>query len=144
MRRAVSAWLLFAGSFTCLVGAQAATMEDGATAMASPFIAVTGADGVQRATITLDSYSYDPSHLVVQSGHPVELTLVSVTILTPHNFVLKEGGLSIEQDVSAGKTVKVRFTPPQPGVFPFYCDKQLLFFKSHREKGMEGRLEVRP
>ena len=24
----------------------------------------------------------------------------------------------------------------------FYCDKKLLFFKSHREKGMEGVLKV--
>jgi hypothetical protein len=28
------------------------------------------------------------------------------------------------------------------GEYPFYCSKKLLFFKSHREKGMEGMLEV--
>jgi len=104
-----------------------------------------GPDGVQHGTITLDSYSYTPSHLVVQAGKPVELTLTSVTDIVPHNFLLKEptAGLDVEQDVKAGKTVTVRFTPTQPGAFTFYCDKQLLFFKSHREKGMEGRLEVR-
>jgi plastocyanin len=93
----------------------------------------------------MDSYAYRPNHLVVRAGQPVELTLTSVTILTPHNFVLKEpaAGLSVEQDVGAGKTATVRFTPTQPGVFAFYCDKKLLFFASHREKGMEGRLEVR-
>ena len=93
----------------------------------------------------MDSYSYRPNHLVVRAGQPVELTLTSVTILTPHNFVLKEpaAGLSVEQDVGAGKTATVRFTPTVPGVFTFYCDKKLLFFASHREKGMEGRLEVR-
>jgi plastocyanin len=57
---------------------------------------------------------------------------------------LKEGGLSIEQDVSAGETKTVRFIPVKEGQFTFYCDKRLLFFKSHREKGMEGRLDVRP
>jgi len=104
-----------------------------------------GADGIQRATIILDSYSYTPSHLIVQAGKPVELTLTSVTDIVPHNFLLKEptAGLDVEQDVKAGKTVTVRFTPTQPGAFTFYCDKQLLFFKSHREKGMEGRLEAR-
>jgi len=73
------------------------------------------------------------------------LILTSVTTLTPHNFVLKEpaAGLTVEQDVRAGKTATARFTPTQPGVFTFYCDKKLLFFASHREKGMEGRLEVR-
>jgi hypothetical protein len=29
------------------------------------------------------------------------------------------------------------------GTFPFYCDKKLLFFKSHHERGQEGHLEVR-
>ena len=102
-------------------------------------------DGVQRVSITMDSYSYTPNHLVVRVGKPVELTLTSVTILTPHNFVLKEpaAGLTVEQDVGAGKTATVRFTPTELGVFTFYCDKKLLFFASHREKGMEGRLEVR-
>ena len=104
-----------------------------------------GPDGIQRATITLDSYSYVPSHLVVQTGKPVELTLTSVTSITPHNFILKEpaAALDVELDIGAGKSVTVRFTPSQAGVFTFYCDKKLLFFASHREKGMEGRLEVR-
>src|SRR6188472_2154593 len=55
-------------------------------------------DGIQRATIILDSYSYTPNHLIVQAGKPVELFLTSITTITPHNFVLKnEGvGLSIE------------------------------------------------
>lgn len=100
-----------------------------------------GADGVQRATIILDSYSYSPDRLIVQVGKPVELTLTSVTTITPHNFIIKE--LAVEQDTGAGKTVTVRFTPMQPGVYLFYCDKKLLFLPSHREKGMEGRLEVR-
>jgi len=111
----------------------------------SPVEVETASDGVQRVSITMDSYYYRPNHLVVRAGQPVELTLTSVTILTPHNFVLKEpaAGLSVEQDVGAGKTAAVRFTPTVPGVFTFYCDKKLLFFASHREKGMEGRLEVR-
>jgi plastocyanin len=49
----------------------------------------------------------------------------------------------VDQDVGDGKSATVRFTPTHPGTFVFYCDKKLLFFKSHREKGMEGRLEVR-
>lgn len=102
-------------------------------------------DGVQRATIVVDSYSYTPKHLQVEVGKPVELILNSVTIITPHNFVLKEAtaGLMIEQDVPTGKGTIVRFTPTQRGLFKFYCDKKLLFFKSHRDKGMEGLLDVR-
>ena len=102
-------------------------------------------DGVQRISITVDSYSYTPNHLQVEVGKPVELILNSVTMITPHNFVAKEpaAGLMIDGDVPAGKTEIIRFTPTQRGLFTFYCDKKLLFFKSHRDKGMEGLLDVR-
>jgi len=111
----------------------------------TPLVFTVAADGVQRATVTLDSYSYSPNHLIVEAGKPVELTLTSVTTITPHNFIIKDpaGSLSIEQDVSAGKTVTIKFTPTQPGTFPIYCDKRLWPLPSHRDKGMEGKLEVR-
>jgi len=111
------------------------------TQPAPPFTVPVAADGVQRATIILDSYSYTPGDLIVELGKPVDLTLTSVTFITPHNFIIKE--LSVEQDVSAGKTVVVRFTPTQIGVFAIYCDKRLWPLPSHRDKGMEGKLEVR-
>jgi len=121
----------------------------GATAESSqpgpPVVIPVAADGVQRATVTLDSYSYTPNHLVVEAGKPVELTLTSVTTIIPHNFIIKDpaGSLSVEQDVSAGKTVTIKFTPTHPGTFPIYCDKRLWPLPSHRDKGMEGKLEVR-
>ena len=110
-----------------------------------PMVIPVAADGVQRATVTLDSYSYSPNHLIVEAGKPVELTLTSVTTIIPQNFIIKDpaGSLSVEQDVSAGKTVTITFTPPQPGLFPIYCDKRLWPLPSHRDKGMEGKLEVR-
>ena len=110
-----------------------------------PVVIPVAADGVQRATVTLDSYSYSPNHLIVEAGRPVELTLTSVTTIIPHNFIIKDpaGSLSVEQDISAGKTVTITFTPTQPGIFPIYCDKRLWPLPSHRDKGMEGKLEVR-
>jgi heme/copper-type cytochrome/quinol oxidase subunit 2 len=112
---------------------------------AEPVTVPVDADGVQRATVIMDSYTYRPEHLVVQAGTPVELTLKSVTYLVPHNFILDDpaAGFRINEDVSAGGTAVVRFVPPKPGSFVFYCDKKLLFFKSHRDRGMEGRLDVR-
>ena len=111
----------------------------------APEVIPVAADGVQRATVTLDSYSYTPNHLIVEVGKPVELTLTSVTTIIPHNFIIKDpaGSLSVEQDVSAGKTVTIKFTPTQTGTFPIYCDKRLWPLPSHRDKGMEGKLEVR-
>lgn len=135
------------GWLSCLLLLGLAALAGGAGLVSAgePVELTIGEDGVQRGTIILDSYSYSPNHLIVRAGKPVELTLTSVTTITPHNFILKEptAGLAVEQDVGAGKSLTVRFTPQQPGLFTFYCDKQLLFFKSHREKGMEGRLEVR-
>ena len=110
-----------------------------------PLLVPMSADEAQRATVTLDSYSYTPNHLIVEAGKPVVLTLTSVTTIIPHNFIIKDpaGNLSVEQDVSAGKTVIITFTPAQPGTFPIYCDKRLWPLPSHRDKGMEGKLEVR-
>jgi len=110
-----------------------------------PVVIPVAADGVQRATVTLDSYSYSPNHLIVEAGKQVELTLTSVTTIIPHNFIIKDpaGSLSVEQDVSAGKTVTITFAPTQPGTFPIYCDKRLWPLPSHRDKGMEGKMEVR-
>jgi len=110
-----------------------------------PLLVPMSADEAQRATVTLDSYSYTPNHLIVEAGKPVVLTLTSVTTIIPHNFIIKDpaGNLSVEQDLSAGKTVIITFTPAQPGTFPIYCDKRLWPLPSHRDKGMEGKLEVR-
>jgi plastocyanin len=101
-------------------------------------------DGVVRAEMTIDSYSYKPDHLIVPVGRTVELTLKSVTIIVPHNFVVKapEIGVEINQEVPAGKTVTIRFTPTRAGKAEIYCDKKLLFFKSHKKKGMVATLEV--
>ena len=110
-----------------------------------PVLVSTSPDGIQRATIILDSYSYSPNYLVVERGKPVELTLKSVTTIIPHNFIIKEqaGRLLVEQDVGAGKTVIARFVPAELGLFSFFCDKRLWPMPSHRDKGMEGLLEVK-
>jgi len=130
-----------------LLSSVGVTIVDGAEPSQSgpPVVIPIAADGVQRATITLDSYSYTPNHLIVEAGKPVELTLTSVTTIVPHNFIIKDpaGSLSVEQDVRAGKTVTITFTPTQRGIFPIYCDKRLWPTPSHRDRGMEGKLEVR-
>lgn len=102
-------------------------------------------DGVQRAVVEADSYDFAPRHLIVRAGTPVELTFRSLTWLVPHNVLLDDprSGLTIREEVPARESVTVKFTPTVPGTFAIYCDKKLPFFKSHREKGMEGVLEVR-
>lgn len=146
-RRARGSGVILAGLLVGLLFASVPVPGSAAESSetAASVVVPVDSDGVQRVTIVVDSYSYTPSHLQVEIGKPVELVLNSVTIITPHNFVLKEpaAGLMIEEDVPAGKGAIVRFTPTQRGLFKFYCDKKLLFFKSHRDKGMEGLLDVR-
>ena len=146
MQKAPRRWL-YISAIVWLFTSIGVTIVD-ATELTQPGIPVVipvATTGTQRATVTLDSYSYTPNHLIVEAGKPVELTLTSVTTIIPHNFIIKDpaGSLSVEQDVSAGKTVTITFTPTQPGTFPIYCDKRLWPLPSHRDKGMEGKLEVR-
>ena len=103
------------------------------------------ADGVQRTTIKMESYIYAPKELIVELGKPVELTLQNDSFLVPHNFLLDtpDGQRVVEADVSGGDTDTVQFTLTTPGTYPFYCNNQLLFFPTHREEGMEGRIVVR-
>ena len=101
--------------------------------------------GVQHATITMDSYSCSPKDLTVYAGKPVEFTFRNTATFAPHTFVVDDPatGLHLRTEVSAGDTQTIRFTPMQSGSVTFYCDKQLLFFTSHRERGQEGHLEIR-
>jgi plastocyanin domain-containing protein len=101
-------------------------------------------DNVQRLEITVDNYSFTPSRFVVKQNIQVELIFKSVTRIVPHNFVLKspEAGITIDQEIGAGETTIVRFTPTRIGEFKFSCTKKLLFFPSHEDQGMVGTLVV--
>lgn len=104
------------------------------------------ADGVQRATLVLESYAFTPGSLRILAGLPVELHLENQSFLTPHNFIIDAPSVDrpVNVNVSAGERAVVRLLLNTPGTYTFYCDKQLLFFPSHREEGMEGRIEVLP
>ncbi len=102
-------------------------------------------DGVQRAVVETDSYAFMPPHLVVTAGQPVVLTFKSMTWVVPHNVIIDDprSGLHIREEIPAGESRTITFTPTVPGSFAIYCNKKLPFMKSHREKGQEGVLEVR-
>lgn len=107
-------------------------------------VLVAETNGVQRVELTAGSYFFKPEHIIVKAGVPVELAIRNESRLVPHNFVMKspEAGMEFSEKLSDSLTI-VRFTPSLPGKYTFYCDKKLLFFKSHRDRGMEGVIEVR-
>jgi len=114
-----------------------------AQAQSEPYRAKADADGVQRVTMVGGDYFFKPAHIIVKVNVPVELSVRKEPGLAPHNLVLNEpaAGFAIEQDLSQD-IKKITFTPKTAGKYPFYCSNKLLFFKSHRERGMEGVLEV--
>ncbi len=98
----------------------------------------------QEKVIDMESYEFKPSELIMVQGQPTTLILRNQSFLVPHNFLLENprGVRIFEADISSGETQRHVVTLSEPGIYPFYCDKQLLFFPSHREEGMEGRLIV--
>jgi plastocyanin len=115
----------------------------GITVGAKDFTAAIGDDGVQRVEVLGGSYFFDPDRIIVKAGSPVELVLRKQAGVTPHDFVLKapEAGIDVVRELST-EPVVVRFTPTKTGKYEFYCAKKFLFLSSHREKGMQGILEV--
>ena len=100
-------------------------------------------DGIQKIEILGGGYFYNPNYIIVKKDIPVELIVKKETGIVPHNIVIKqpEVGMDIRESMSTNQKV-IKFTPNKTGKYPFYCDKKLLFFKNHREKGMEGIIEV--
>lgn len=107
------------------------------------FKALVGQDGIQRVDLQGDNYSFTPNHIIVRVNVPVELKVRKSSLMVPHNVVIKAPQAGMDFDESMGTEPKsIRFTPTKTGEYPFYCSKKLLFFESHRDKGMEGTLEV--
>jgi len=106
-------------------------------------VASIGTDGVQRVEIVGGSYFFDPNYVIVKVNVPVEIKVKKESGMVPHDFVLKAPEAGIDVRVDLGKEPQtIRFTPTKVGEYPFYCAKKLLFFESHREKGMKGILKV--
>src|SRR6185295_9505565 len=101
------------------------------------------ADGVQRIRLVSGSYFFKPDRIVVKANMPVELLVSRESGITPHNLVIRapEAGVVVDEELATDPK-KIAFTPTKAGKYPFYCSKKLPFMAGHREKGMEGVLEV--
>ena len=108
------------------------------------FVATVGPDGVQHVEIMGGEYYFDPNYIVLKVNVPVEFSVKKAPGYIPHDMVVNspEAGIDFKVDLDAKKPDIVKFTPTKVGKYPMYCDKRLLFFKSHRERGMEGVIEV--
>jgi plastocyanin domain-containing protein len=112
----------------------------------APHIAQVGPDGMQRVRLVAGSYFFKPNHIVVKVNAPVEILASREGGMTPHDLVIQapEAGINVERDLST-ETNRITFTPQKVGKYPIYCSKKPPFGgASHRERGMEGVLEVVP
>ena len=99
--------------------------------------------GVQKIEVLSGSYFFKPNDIIVKVNVPVEISIKKEPGYVPHNIVLHAPEAGIDFDVDLGKEPKlIKFTPTKIGSYPFYCSKRFLFW-THREKGMEGVLEVK-
>jgi plastocyanin domain-containing protein len=132
-------------SFLFCVGiaGYAVCRADTAPPEAVVYQATIAADGVQHVRIDGGSYFFKPNRVIVRVNVPVELTASVEKGLIPHTLVIQspEAGISVDEKLSSDAK-NIRFTPTAAGKYHFYCKNKLLFFKSHRDKGMEGVLEV--
>lgn len=123
----------------CLMTATLAAAEE------NLFRASIDSDGVQRVEVVGGGYFFKPNHIIVKVNVPVEMKIRKEPTWVPHNIVMNSPEAGIEFNVALSEEPKIiRFTATKPGVYPMYCSKKLLFFESHREKGMEGKVEVVP
>lgn len=123
-----------------VVGGWLSGMSHAQTSEMAPVV-----DGVQRVRIEGGSYFFRPDRVVVRINVPVELTVSIEAGLTPHNWAIHapEAGMDVEESLSTTPKT-IRFTPTAVGQYAFYCSKKVPFLKSHRERGMEGTIEVVP
>jgi len=115
-----------------------------AEAQKKQFVATVDKDGVQRIEVLAGEYFFDPNYIIVKVNVPVEIKIKKEPTIVPHDFVIKapDAGIDITESLSNREPKIIKFIPAKTGKYPFYCDKKFLFFESHREKGMEGTIEV--
>ena len=114
-----------------------------AEAQKKQFLATVDKDGVQRIEMLAGEYFFDPNYIIVKVNIPVEIEIKKEPYIIPHAFVIKapDAGMDIHESLSSDPRI-IKFTPTKTGKYLFYCDKKFLFSESHREKGMEGTIEV--
>jgi heme/copper-type cytochrome/quinol oxidase subunit 2 len=107
------------------------------------FVASVDADGIQRVEMVGGEYFYNPNYIVVKVNQPVELKVTKTAGYVLHNLIVNapEAGIDFTINLKSDAHT-VSFTPTRTAMYPIYSDQKMFWFKSHRERGMEGLIEV--
>lgn len=90
--------------------------------------------GATELTVSGDEFGFSPAAITVDSGSPVNLTLVNTGLLV-HDLTIPELGFVIVAD--PGESVTGGFVPERPGSYAFECS-----IPGHAQAGMTGTLIV--
>ena len=107
------------------------------------YTATVDKDGVQHVRIIGGSYFFNPNRIIVKKGITVELSVSKESGMAPHSIVANapEAGIVFDESLNGNPKI-ITFTATATGEYVFYCKNKLPFFPSHREKGMQGIIEV--
>jgi len=101
-------------------------------------------DGVQRVRLVAGDYFFRPNRIVLKANVPAEITVSAEPGSVPRDIVVSapQAGMTIDAPLpDAPRTI--RFTSTAPGTYAYYCSNRLPFFNSHRERSIEGVIELR-
>lgn len=115
------------------------------SARGEPNPAPPGAGTARVVEIVGGNYFFRPDRVTVKVNEPVEFRVRQEPGAISHNFVIDapQAGVRIKEPIDRdARSIRATFTAP--GEYTFYCSRQLLFFKSHQERGMAGTIEVTP
>ena len=101
--------------------------------------------GVQQVEVVGSEYAFAPNVIIVKVNMPVEFKARKEAGFVPHDLVVSapEAGMDFSLDLKSDWQV-VTFTPTRVGTYQMECQKRLLWFKSHKDRGMKGVIEVVP
>lgn len=140
LNRGITAMVSAGAAFCLFLFAGLSCAEDPAK---KTFTAAIDADGIQRAQVSGGDFFFDPNHIIVKVNVPVELSVRKTSGIAPHDIAMDSPEAGMKFSTGFGREAKIiSFTPTKTGSFPFSCTKRFLFFKSHKDRGMEGVIEV--
>lgn len=103
-----------------------------------PQVPVSQEKGEKVSAIKADSFKFEPNNIKAYVEDVIVLKIENVSA-AGHNFTLKDprGNVVQNVDLPPKKTVEVRVTLSETGIYNFYCDKPF-----HPFFGMKGQIEV--
>jgi cytochrome c oxidase subunit II len=102
-----------------------------------PALAFAAPPETKKIEVVAHKYAFEPSHIEVKVGEPVEITFRSTD--TKHGFVSKDLGLE-KVVFSKDQPATVKFTPSKAGTFAFKCAR----FCGMGHGKMKGEIVVTP